>query len=233
MEQVFTNKSYGIEFGITINGLDDFKIPKPLWCPYCSAFEDGVKIRSLLQERGEKKALGIVVYECTHCKNFYAVHYEIDRAQKAALFGGLYPERAITYENSVIEQCSPRFINLYSQALTSVAHGDIEIAAVGMRSALEVLVKDYALNELKKPIDEIRKKSLCDAVGDYLDQKDLVAAADVVRILGNDYTHYERKYPQLDFELLEKYMDIFIKLVETKLLLAHPPVSRFVPQVKE
>ena len=41
-----------------------------------------------------------------------------------------------------------------------------------------------------------------------------------------DHTHYERKYPELDFNLLKKYMDIFINLVQTKLLIANPPVSR-------
>ena len=50
--------------------------------------------------------------------------------------------------------------------------------------------------------------------------------ADVIRILGNDYAHYERKYPEHDFELLKRYMDIFINLVETKILIAHPPVER-------
>ena len=54
----------------------------------------------------------------------------------------------------------------------------------------------------------------------------MLSTADVVRILGNDHTHYERKYPELEFNLLQKYMDIFINLVQTKLLIANPPVSR-------
>ena len=48
----------------------------------------------------------------------------------------------------------------------------------------------------------------------------------VVRILGNDYTHYERKYPQHDFELLKGYMEIFLKQIEVRYMVNHPPVSR-------
>ena len=66
---------------------------------------------------------------------------------------------------------------------------------------------------------------LFEAISNYLPEN-MLSTADVVRILGNDHTHYERKYPELDFNLLQKYMDIFINLVQTKLLIANPPVSR-------
>ena len=118
------------------------------------------------------------------------------------------------------------FIDVYNQALRAEAAGDMALAAMGCRQALECLIKDFAIKELKRPQEEVEKASLFKAIGDYLNEKDLVASADVVRILGNDYVHYKRKYPEHDFILLKSYMNIFIKLVETKLLTAHPPVSR-------
>ena len=42
----------------------------------------------------------------------------------------------------------------------------------------------------------------------------------------NDFTHYERKYPQHDFELLKKYMVIFLKQIEVRYMIMHPPVAR-------
>lgn len=71
-----------------------------------------------------------------------------------------------------------------------------------------------------------KKKKLFDAISQYLNQPDLINTADVVRILGNDYTHYKRKYPQHDFELLKGYMDIFLKQIEVQYMINHPPVSR-------
>ena len=100
------------------------------------------------------------------------------------------------------------------------------MAAIGYRHALECLVKDYAIIELKKDREEVVKKTLAEAIGEYLGEKELVATADVVRILGNDYAHYERKYPEHDFALLKNYMRIFIGLIETKFMISHPPVAR-------
>ena len=53
-----------------------------------------------------------------------------------------------------------------------------------------------------------------------------IKGADVVRILGNDFTHYERKYPEFDFKVLKKYMEISIQIIDTQLMINHPPVER-------
>ena len=87
-------------------------------------------------------------------------------------------------------------------------------------------MKDYAIQELNEPEEAVSKKSLCDAIAKYLAQPDLIATADVVRILGNDYTHYKRNYPEHDFLLLKKYMEIFLAQIEVQYMIKHPPVSR-------
>lgn len=153
------------------------------------------------------------------------VNYNLDTGAKTATFGAFYPTFTATYENDVLAEFSPRFVELYNQALRSEFAGDIDLAATGYRHALECLVKDYAINRLGENHDEVCRKNLCQVIGEYFDS-DMVRAADVVRILGNDYTHYERRYPELDFEVLKKYMEILIRLVETKELINNPPVSR-------
>lgn len=93
-------------------------------------------------------------------------------------------------------------------------------------SSLEILVKISAIQELGEPAETVAKQSRCNAIATYLQQADLVNTADVVRILGNDYTHYERKYPEHDFVLLKKYMEIFLSQIEVKYMIKHPPVAR-------
>lgn len=92
---------------------------------------------------------------------------------------------------------------MYNQALQAEYNQNFELAAIGFRSSLEILVKDYAIQELGEPAETVAKQSLCNAIATYLQQADLVNTADVVRILGNDYTHYKRKYPEHDFVLLK------------------------------
>lgn len=139
----------------------------------------------------------------------------------------MFPELSfIPYCNDILATISPKFIDMYNQALQSEHAGNIELAAIGYRASLEVLVKDFAINELHEPANNVEEKKLFDAISQYLNQPDLINTADVVRILGNDYTHYKRKYPQHDFELLKGYMDIFLKQIEVQYMINHPPVSR-------
>lgn len=75
---------------------------------------------------------------------------------------------------------------------------------------------------------QVSKMKLIESISRYL-SKDLANSADVVRILGNDYTHYKRKYPEIDFEILKKYMDIFIQQMEVSYMIKNPPVGRSNP----
>lgn len=165
------------------------------------------------------------MYQCNSCGKKYLATYDIDIKSKKGTFKAFYPVLAVTYENDLLQSVSPRFVDLYGQALRAEANGDIDIAATGYRNALECLVKDYAINELHEKQETVERKSLFDAISAYLDEA-LLKTADVVRILGNDYTHYTQKYQDIEFENLKAYMEIFISLVETKVRINHPPVSR-------
>ena len=67
---------------------------------------------------------------------------------------------------------------------------------------------------------------IADLIALYLENEELANSADVIRILGNDYTHYDRKRPEFDFELLKKYVEVFVTLIEAKLKGCFPPLKR-------
>lgn len=145
-------------------------------------------------------------------------------------------QRAVKRERDILEEIKrlradkmfPSVVNDGMPKGSSQAeyNQNFELAAIGFRSSLEILVKDYAIQELGEPAETVAKQSLCNAIATYLQQADLVNTADVVRILGNDYTHYKRKYPEHDFVLLKKYMEIFLSQIEVKYMIKHPPVAR-------
>lgn len=210
-----------------------FPLEKPMLCPHCNAYEDGKLLDKHCWSYVDNCSMGVVVYRCTHCDKPYLVTYKIDPNAKRTTFVQFFPAyRAEEYKNERLENLSPRFIDSYNQSLRAEAIKDFELAAIGYRHAVECLIKDYAIIELKKDHEEVVGKKLINAIGEYLGEKELVATADVIRILGNDYAHYERKYPQHDFELLKSYMQIFIGLIETKLMINHPPVMRQEPTKK-
>ena len=180
---------------------------KPSVCPYCGFGTDAPLSSKNAYSFNEHQLL-TATCTCTACGKtfFFACEYDSGKTDYDPI---IYPSIAFTpYSNDILEKISPRFIDIYNQALQSEFHKNIELAAVGYRSALEILVKDYAINELGQNPEEVSSKKLCAAIGTYLNQEDLVKTADVV------------------FELLKGYMEIFLKQIEVQYMVNHPPVSR-------
>ena len=199
---------------------------KPATCPHCGFSVDAPLLERSVIEMVDSYILSSAC-KCTACgKSFFFSCRRIKSSNDPSKVIAVWPVSDSPYTSEELLAISPRFIDMYNQALRSESKGDIELAAIGYRSALEILVKDYAINELGLSVDEVAKKPLCNAIGEYLDQENLVSAADVVRIFGNDYTHYQERYPDKDFNVLKSYMTIFMQLIITQYMIKHPPVSR-------
>lgn len=202
------------------------KYLKPATCPHC-----GVSVDAPLVERASINLDNAFVLtsscKCTACGKLFIFSCRKNASSnETAQLISIWPNSESPYTSDYLSIISPRFMDFYNQALRAEMRGDIELAAIGFRSSLEILVKDYAINELSKDVEDVSGKSLCNAIGEYLQQEDLVNTADVVRIFGNDYTHYQEKYPDKDFNILKSYMQIFMHLIETRYMIKHPPVSR-------
>lgn len=198
----------------------------PTVCPHCSSSLQPIIRDSRLLAFGEQ--LLLVISYIGNCCNvpFYAT-YKYCNSQTTLL--DIYPHlKSITLPDK-IKELSPRFANLYEQSYSAEQNGCIELAGSGYRNSIEILIKDFAINKLKAPENEVCKMSLYEAIGTYLKEVNLeTSAADVIRVLGNDYTHYQRKYNDIDFIVVKKYLEIFIQQIDTKLLLMEPiiPVNR-------
>lgn len=205
----------------------NFNLDKPLYCPICHLPQAGeLTGNRKLWQFDNTRYYGTVMYRCTNCGKYYLVTYDIDTDKRTGDFGAFYPTLSVSYENETLQSISPSFINVYNQALTSEYAGNVELAAIGYRKAVEVLIKDFAIKFLKKPEEEVISKTLYSAISEYCQDDFTIKSADVVRILGNDYTHYERKYPEMDFQILKSYLNMFTELIERKIKLSSPPVSR-------
>lgn len=198
---------------------------KPLNCPRCGYGTDA-PLTGCSVIRMDSGYFITVAMKCTHCQKTFISLYEATDPPETAQFIRCYPSYSGDPVPTQLSDMSPRFADLNRQAQTAEEHELIDIAAVGYRAALEVLVKDYAIKELSEPEEEVKQKKLAGAIGKYLKQEELVATADVVRILGNDYAHFERQYPQLDFNTLKYYYQIFLNMIKVQYDIKHPPVTR-------
>jgi len=110
-------------------------------------------------------------------------------------------------------------VSSYNQAYSSESNGHFELASCGYRNALEILIKDYAINILGEDKKSVVGKDLIEAINAYMKDDLLKNGAHAIRILGNDKTHYEKKYDHISFDALKKYVDSFMLYMESMLIL--------------
>lgn len=114
-----------------------------------------------------------------------------------------------------INEISPDFISIYHEALEAENMGLEQITGVGYRKALEFLIKDYA----KSTIDEnehkkIEKQSASQVIQNYIEDKRIKDMASRALWLGNDETHYLRKWIDKDITDLKRLIDLTIHWIE-------------------
>jgi Domain of unknown function (DUF4145) len=219
------------EITITKQGTHYFsnlKISIPRFCPHCSQAISAITQEFLKVKHTRDHFLNIFQHACPDCnKSFITIHLrEVNETKQGSTleFVSIYPNNKKITFHRLIEEVSPRFVDVYNQAYTSEQQKHIEVAGIGYRLSLEILIKDFAIKSLNKDAKEVIDKSLSKALKEYVDDQETLTSADVVRHLGNDYAHYNKEFEEVEFAQLKWYLDMFIKKIETKLLFLNPPV---------
>jgi len=130
-----------------------------------------------------------------------------------------YPKYQIIPE--AITTLSEAFCAIYQQANIAEAYGLKEICGTGYRKALEFLVKDFVLSDDKISDAEGKKIAsmpLSQCINLHI--KDTVTKEIAKRAawLGNDETHYYKKWQDKDIEDLKKLLHITINAIDSQLI---------------
>lgn len=224
MNSEFNNRKYNNSpTDSWLKGLS-YGIPKK--CPHCH-FSNQPTLNANYVYKYDEGYLQVFSWICTHCSKYYTTgHTRKDSDDKDSQFLFIFPSLQPREFDKLISDLSPRFIEIYQEANWSEQQGNFTVAGMGYRLALEILVKDYAIIELGLSEDDVAKKSLFNAIEEYLPSAEQVAAADVVRLKGNDYAHYKEKFDNVEFEDMKFYLDTLIDSIYVQLRLKHPPVRR-------
>ena len=180
----------------------------PDQCPHC-----GGKITPHVVEKySQSPESGVVVFllRCPDktCHEFFISVYD---AQKREEGNALYYQGIIrTYSYSPIvpvgvsgdvANISAEFATTYTHALNAKNKGLDSIVGVSLRKSLEFLVKDFAIYRNPEDADKIKRSTLNNVIQAYYkDLPTLKVVADTARKIGNDETHYYRKYTDVDVE---------------------------------
>jgi len=118
----------------------------------------------------------------------------------------------------IIEGISSSFIDIYNQAYAAEQYGLIDICGVGYRKALEFLIKDYAIQNKKKKKTEIEHKQLSVCINDYINDANIKSVSKRAVWLGNDETHYTKKWENKNLNDLKVLIDLTIYWIQTESL---------------
>ncbi len=109
-----------------------------------------------------------------------------------------------------LQQISKDFCEIYNQAQKAEQLGLDLVSGPGYRKALEFLVKDY-LTSLQSTVEartEVAELALMPCIKNYVTDARMRATAERATWLGNDETHYIRKWEGKDLQDMKKFIQL-------------------------
>lgn len=122
-----------------------------------------------------------------------------------------YPKQKVF--DDCINELSPIFVKIYNQALEAEAMNLDEVAGVAFRKAFEFLIKDYCISKHKDKENEIKVKFLGKCIKDYISDARIMQCSEKATWLGNDETHYVRKWENKDINDLKTLIHLTINWI--------------------
>lgn len=168
-----------------------------------------------------------IVYQCTNtkCQKIFIVHYESEKEYgqlKNTIVKGVSPflTSEIVVSDNINEICE-KYYEIYRQAYLSEMMGLTEICGMGYRKALEFLVKDYVIYLNKDnsnfSTQELQKKLLGKVISEDISSARIQEITRRAVWLGNDETHYLRKWVEKDVQDLKNIISIVVFEIEMEL----------------
>lgn len=186
----------------TNTGINYFlEIEKPNICPKCkTAIFPILDTYSEITHNKLSEEIFTVVFLCPKCQEHFVTNYKIiyDNQRRCAINIGYSMNKAV--DNDIpnnIKTLSPKFVEIYEQALTAYENGLNELVGIGFRKSIEFLVKDYLIDVKCLPREEVEKMFLANAIH-KLEENDVTLLAEKITWLGNDETHYVRKHTEVE-----------------------------------
>jgi hypothetical protein len=168
------------------------------------------------------------VFRCpiADCRSLYIAIYRCSgigpHAWDAVLHGralARYSEKKEFPDN--VAKISPSFCDIFNQASIAEENGLNHICGPGYRKALEFLIRDYLIqHKLKgdeKVQEQVKKTFLGPVIENYIDDERIKRCAKRATWLGNDETHYVRKWEDKDLSDLKALILLTVDFIDSSI----------------
>lgn len=186
-------------------------------CPFC---KKAISDNNLYSYFNTRQNFLYVTWLCPNCSKVFLSTFDFNKPQP---FGenpqNVYPtipEERIFDDN--INNISKNFVTIYNQSKAAEQYGLSEICGIGYRKSLEFLIKDYCIYKKPNDAEKIKSAQLGQIIEKYIDAEKIKRLAKVSAWLGNDETHYVKKFEDKDINDLKKFLDATIHFISYDLL---------------
>jgi hypothetical protein len=203
---------------------------QPDQCPIChrNITPDGM---FLIQDERSTifKAAMEVVYRCPNaeCSELFISYYDTptgratDPNRDCFRFKGSRPVEPVPVGFSKhIRDTSSNFCDIYNEAHKAEQFGLTQICGVGYRKSLEFLIKDYLIKERPSDKASIESTMLGQCIDNYVTDPKTKEVAKRATWLGNDETHYQRRWIGKDLQDLKLLINLVVHWIEAEYLTA-------------
>lgn len=191
----------------------------PDMCPICHNKIIPKQIVGFLLNRYDEAQ---VIYKCPseECHRCFIADYRQAIGPHSTYYlGYTSPWRFDKQEfRATIKEVSIGFCNIYNEALEAETKRLIQICGAGYRKALEFLIKDYLITAKKEPKETISKVTLGECINKHIQNEHIKKCASRAAWLGNDETHYYRKWEDKDLQDLKTLIQLTVNFIDSDLL---------------
>lgn len=191
---------------------------KSVKCPFCGVINIP---EYLFLKNVERSDFFNVFTQCTNptCRNMFITQFSTVGVRKPVftkILPTALPEKR-TFSD-IISELSPIFCEIYNQAYIAEQTNLMQICGTGYRKSLEFLIKDYLISTL--PADQheaIKNKFLNNCIRDNISNINIKTVASRAVWLGNDETHYTRKWEDKDINDLKSIIELTLHWIESEI----------------
>lgn len=191
-------------------------------CPRCQRSIQPIYLWSgILRERDMVQT----VFRCPHqaCQEAYIATYKNGHRNESShpVYDFVHSAPVAPHEatfSEVVNDVSPSFVDIYNQSIAAESHDLDQLVGIGLRKSLEFLIKDFACLQHTGKEEEIRLALLSACISKYINDVNVKECAKRAAWLGNDETHYTRRWDDRDISDLKLLVRLTVNWIENVML---------------
>ena len=189
-------------------------------CPYCN-LEIHPNTENIYALENNSIKLTVISLTCPSCKKDYFILNDLHNEANDEKFLYSLPNYSFN-ANSLIENTSKKFQNLYIQSTNCDLLGYTDLAFFGYIKSLEILLKDVAILEHPESEDIILFCSVTACLEQFHATNIHLFSKKLLEVLKNDYLHYQKTSDFFTYsELVKDCINYFLLYLELLLKTLH------------